>query len=98
MGAGEAEGVEHGDGVERQVGDRIRPVGEGPGRTAGVAMVVADHAMALGQAGDERVGPRDPGGVRAHDEEERRRVGIAGGVCPEPDTGGRVDVARRRAG
>ena len=54
------EGVEHGDGVVGEGPDRVGPLGEGTGGPAGVAVVVADHAVVLRQPHDQLVGHPRP--------------------------------------
>ena len=93
MRAVDAEAVQYGQPVRGQVEDRVGTLGKRARRAARVAMVVAEHPVTLRQAGDERVRPGEPGGVGAHDQEQRRRVAIARRVGPEADAGRRVDNA-----
>lgn len=86
-------GVEDRHGVGRELGDRVRVLVERPGGAAGVAVVVADDAVVGGEEVDERIGPADPTGLGAHDQQKRRCIGGTALLHPEADAGGGVDVA-----
>jgi hypothetical protein len=91
-----AEGVQHRDRVRGQLGDPVRVLVEAAGGAAGVAVVVAQHPMPLGEAGDEIVRPGPAGRVRAHDQQQRlvpSRAGARDLLGPEPDPVRDLDVA-----
>jgi hypothetical protein len=93
VGAADAEAVEHRQRVAGELRERIWSLREGAGRAACVSVVVAKHAVALGQPGDQRLGPRDPGGIGAHDQQQGRGIRVTRCVRPQPDCGLGVDQA-----
>jgi hypothetical protein len=56
-------------------------------------MVVAKNAVALGQPCDQSLGPRDGGGIRAHDQQQGRGIRVACCVRPQADPGLGLDQA-----
>jgi hypothetical protein len=96
VGARHFERVEHRDRVAREVGDAVRLVLEDGGGTPGVAVVVADDAVMLGELGDEGVRPHEAGRVGTHHEQQRLTGMGSGGpdvLGPQADTGRDVDEA-----
>ncbi len=80
---------------QQRAGDGDAQVGHAPaGHLAGVAAVAiveADHPEARGdETVDERIGPRDARHAQAHDEQDRRRVGVAEALVVE------IEPANRR--
>lgn len=67
----DAQPVKHLDGIMREVGDGVRAAVEGSCRPAGVAVVVAHHAMPRTERGDQLIGPSDTGGVGPHHQQQR---------------------------
>jgi hypothetical protein len=65
---------------------------ERPCRATGVAMVVSDHVVVLGEARQEPVRPYEPGRVGAHHQQQRGGVPIAAVLDPQPHVRRDVDV------